>query len=130
MEIFLQYRKARGCSKEALQRCRGLFVSLNVGVYLVYCAVELLKLIIFNGNSTLYLYAISRANTLLTSVLLVISVLEVFFSGLVAIQVIRSLLPERIRKVKADLDLSHPVHRRVRLFLPRCNRFHSNSPQT
>ena len=128
MEIFLQYRKARGCSKEALQRCRGLFVCLNVGVYLVYCAVELLKLIIFDHSSTLYLYEISRANTLLTSVLLLISVLEVSLSGVVAIRVISSLLPERIRKVKAHLDPPHPVHCSPRLPVPRSNRLHPNSP--
>ena len=97
MEIYLQYRKARGCSQHSLHQCRGLFAVLNAAVYVIYGAVEMLKLTI--NTVALYRYGLDRANTILTSALLVISVLEVFLSGFVAIQVINALIPHRIRKV-------------------------------
>ena len=93
----MQYRKARGCSQRTLQVCRGLFVGLNAGIYVVYVAVEMLKITISSAN--LYMYDLGRANTILTSFLLVISVLQVFVSGFAAIRVISVLLPQRIHKV-------------------------------
>ena len=72
-------------------------MGLNAGIYVVYVAVEMLKITISSAN--LYMYDLGRANTILTSFLLVISVLQVFVSGFAAIRVISVLLPQRIHKV-------------------------------
>lgn len=75
-----------------------MFLLGNIIVYLVYVLVELLRCFIHQAE--LYAYKTHRANTLLTSVLLVVSVLEVTVCGLVASQVISALLLRRNRKVR------------------------------